>query len=47
MMPYGRRRRRSYTRRVKPKHQPIPRGEPAKPASFFARLWAFLKGLIK
>ena len=47
MMPYGRRRRRSYTRRVKPKPHPIPQGEPKKPASFFARLWASIKGLVK
>lgn len=47
MMPYGRRRRRSYTRRLKPKPQPITLGEPQKPASFFARIWALIKGLFK
>ena len=47
MMPYGRRRRRSYTRRVKPKPHPITLGEPKKPACFFARLWASIKGLFK
>lgn len=47
MMPYGRRRGRSYSRRVKPKPHPIHKAEPQKLDSLFARLWAFLKGLFK
>lgn len=47
MMPYGRRRRRSYSRKITAKPRTIPQGEPQKPASFFARILAFLKGLFK
>lgn len=51
MMPYGKHRRHSYSRKgPRPIVKDIPfsiRDEPAKPASFFARLWAFIKGLIK
>ena len=49
MKPYGRHRRRSYTRKgtARPQPQHTLRGEPQKPASFFARLWALIKGLIK
>lgn len=47
MIPYGRRRRRSYTRKITAKPRTILQGEPQKPAYFFARLWAIIKGLFK
>lgn len=49
MKPYGRHRRRSYTRKGTARPHPAinHRGEPPKPAYFFARLWAIIKGLFK
>lgn len=47
MKPYGRRRRRSYTRKITAQPRTITKGEPKKHASFFARIWALIKGLVK
>lgn len=50
MMPYGKKRRRSYSRKgPRPIVKDIPssiRGEPEKPASFFARVIQWVKGLF-